>query len=49
MKELLCADQRHSDLLGTQFSSQWNEHDEAFIKRNAINSSGPQGTTATLS
>lgn len=31
MDTFLCARQRHSNLFGTQFSPQWNKHDEALV------------------
>lgn len=31
MDPFLCARQRHSNLSGTQFSPQWNKHDEALV------------------
>ena len=37
MDKFLHARQRHSNLFGTQFSPQWNEHDEALVKIRCTN------------
>lgn len=45
----LCASQRHSNLFGTQFSPQWNEHDEGLVKIKRTNARADLYTTPGIS
>ena len=49
MKQCLCANQRHSNLFGTQFSPQWNEHDEALVKIKRTNANTDLYTASGIS
>lgn len=49
MDTFLCARQRHSNLSGTQFSPQWNRHDEALVTIRRTNARTDLYTRAGIS